>query len=153
MQDIIYPSKHTFTRLAVFAAMNLMNDLNIKDKACNGNDSNNSCDDYSTRIWFGGAILGSGVLILFGWLLLCLVYLVKYLIWDTIVTQIRSENKSLQTKITDKVQEIANLQRQLNNGRNDRRPARVDNALPLYREQENEREALLTRRSPDYQAV
>ena len=136
--------------LIVINAMNLMICLNKKDEACNANNYN---DFPEYRIWLISIMLGGGVVILFGWLLICLFYQGKYLIWDTIVTHIKSENDTLQTMITEKTIEITDLQRQLNNERNNRRLAGVENSLLLHSGQENERERLLTGRRSDYQAV
>ena len=73
---------------------------------------------------------------------------------DTEMTQSISENNTVKTKIGNQINEIAILQRQLANGRIDRRPARVEHSPPLRIEQKNERERLLTgTRSSDYEAV
>ena len=110
----------------------------------------------TANIWIDGIVLGSGVInmIIFIVLILVFWYIEQNEKCETIMTQIRSENNTLQTRLTDKNSEIANLQRQLANGRTGREPGRIENSLPPYTEQENERGRLLTiNRLPDYQTI
>ena len=138
----------------VINGMNLMNDINMKGATCyinNTEEEEEFCSDYSLRVWFNGVILGGGAVITFIWLLWCLSCLIMIVRWKTEVKHIKLESVTLQRQITEKTQEIAYLQRQLNNERNDRRAARVDNTPPPGAEPENERQRLLPIRYPDYQ--
>ena len=102
--------------------------------------------------WFDVIILASGLLniIIFPIIIIIFVCIHSNDRWKTIMTQVKSGNKTLQTDLTEKILEIANLKRQLNNERNDRR-AEVEDPLPPHTEQENEREPLLLEiNSPDY---
>ena len=134
--------------------MDLVNDINLKTLTWQNCTDPNYC--YNPSIWCDGIVLGGAIVNLIIWVVVCLVYLTKYARKDTAMRYFKSENVTLQAKITEKKIEIANLNRQLINRRNDRRPARVVNPLPLplRTEQENERGHLLTvNRIPDYQAV
>lgn len=136
----------------VISGMNLMNDLNMEGVTCHTNDTKigTYCGDYIVRAWFNGVILASGVVVIFMLLLWCLHFLIMVVRWRTEVARMKLTSDTRQRQITEKTQEIAYLQRQLNNERNNR-AARVDNTPPPGAEPEDERERLLpVRRSPDY---
>ena len=113
--------------------------------------SQENCRIVTSIIYLDRILIGCASINMIIWFICSLIYFNLCKRQDTAVTDIKSENENLQTELTNKILEIANLQRQLNNERNDRR---FDNSLPPYAEQENERGRLLTiNRLPDYQTV
>ena len=152
----------------VFTVFDMTIDTQITNVTCNTNSSlfrNESatddfdyCGNFNTAYICNMVIFVGGIMCYSLWLIVHFAFILiqsyQSRIYKTTVNQIKSENESLQTKLADKTLEIANLQRQLTNRRTDRRTGRVENPLPPYTEQENERGHLLTiNRLPDYQSV
>ena len=148
---LLYAASHyvvTFTETKI--------DEEIIAVTCNTNNSlfrNGSvtddfdyCGNFNTALTCNWVIILTGVICYGSWVFVnILVFTDTFKSINTkLINQIKSENESLQTKLTEKTLKIANLQRQLANGRTDRRTARVENFLSLYDEQENERGRLLT---------
>ena len=130
----------------VITGMLLMNDINRLCVIKPILGSEDYCEEFPLSIGFDSAVLGIVVITTLIWLVSGLLHLMKIVSWEIGITQSISKNNTLQTIILEKTIEITNLERQLHNKRNGRRPTRVDNSLLLRREQGNEREHLLPRR-------
>ena len=85
------------------------------------------CTDF-TILLFSNIIfiIPGGVICYIIWLIVNILFFTNRPNINKILSQIKSENESLQTKLTDITLEITNLERQLANRRTDRGTARED---------------------------
>ena len=138
-----------------FIVVNLVLQVGMKEN-CHANNQSyvqvEYCQNIIRNIWFYGILLVGGVINAIIWLVFGITYYYIYYKnrWFTILIEVESRNLTLQTNLTQKTSEIANLQRQLNEINH--RRAEVEEPLPPHTEQEHEREPLLLLRgSPDCQ--
>ena len=137
---------------------NVTCDTNGRIQSLCQNESNATnydyCGNFTAAIWGNELIFIGGIFCSFMWVCFNFFLIVNQMRSNKTIKKINSEIAVLQRELTEKKQEITNLQTQLGNRRNQRRVARLDNSLPPYTEQEDERGHLLTvNRLPDYQSV
>ena len=136
----------------IIIIIDLVNSVNMKSTACEVFQEN-YFKIFSVNIWFDSILLSGEVINVIIWVFF-IVIICKYVIdkWDNI-PPLKTENETLQTKLTEKKLEIANLQRQLNNSRTEG-GARAVPPPPPSTEQGSETSSLLPgSKSLVYQAV
>ena len=112
-------------------------------------------NEFTVSIWLDSIFLVSGMINFTIWLLfyIYISYKCKFTSdkQDITLTRVKHENRTFQRQLTEINIEIAFRQRELNNIRNHRRSARIEDS-PLHTDLVNERDHLLpVSRSPDYQ--
>ena len=138
------------TQIFLFV-MNVIYGITWNGITCVSNSS--YCPISIMKIVLNSILLCFEAPVYFIWLVLCLNYIIRYVRWDTTVTQIESENITLQTTLTEKTLELVNLQGQLNTVRNYRRPTGIEECPFRSKEGNENKPQLPGTTSIDYQTV